>query len=535
MRVFKASIFDGWHSAWSVIMRELRGSSHTAANYWMRVLACGVSLVVLFFAVQSLSVLSPADVGLPLFTCIHYALTATMFILVPAMTADCLAREKREGTLGLLFLTNLKAGGIVAGKSAAQFLRAWCLWLSVLPVLVIPLIWGGIEWGVILNTQLAELSILLIGLASGLLASCCVRQFFAAVALAEVLACAAAWWLAGQIMTVLGAGAAGLTNSYMLAEILSPHSVFIGLSSPQGMTSSFYRSGSNTYITTSSAPITAAPTLIFLALAIVYLLVVLLLASRWVKRSWQDKPPTRRQVWWHKTFCTDFFRNRFKRTQSKLLTRNPIAWLQVYSWKQRVVKWGFCLAVVIMASATLSGRGVPQLYLFFFALAIFYTWAGVSGFMNEKKSGALELILVTPISVKEIILGRATGLYRQFLPAAIMVLALQWSESWVQSILGRSMEWIIPWDWCFLCVFLTLPMFATYAALRVKWTLGAIILTWAGVGLEFAFAIATGGLFEGFQGNIDAFPFWFTLSSAGFAALTFFLLHHCLTRRLYSF
>ena len=33
------------------------------------------------------------------------------------LTADCLSEEKREGTLGLLFLTSLKGYDVVLGKS----------------------------------------------------------------------------------------------------------------------------------------------------------------------------------------------------------------------------------------------------------------------------------------------------------------------------------------------------------------------------------------------------------------------------------
>ena len=37
-------------------------------------------------------------------------------------TADCLSEEKREGTLGLLFLTDLKGYDVVLGKVAATSL-----------------------------------------------------------------------------------------------------------------------------------------------------------------------------------------------------------------------------------------------------------------------------------------------------------------------------------------------------------------------------------------------------------------------------
>jgi ABC-type transport system involved in cytochrome c biogenesis permease component len=61
-------------------------------------------------------------------------------------TADCLSEEKREGTLGLLFLTDLKGADIVLGKLAATSMRGFYGFLAVFPVLAIPLLLGGITW-----------------------------------------------------------------------------------------------------------------------------------------------------------------------------------------------------------------------------------------------------------------------------------------------------------------------------------------------------------------------------------------------------
>ncbi|HVV71122.1 MAG TPA: ABC transporter permease, partial [Verrucomicrobiae bacterium] len=40
----------------------------------------------------------------------------------PLATVDCLSRERREGTLGLLFLTDLRSHDVVLGKTAAASL-----------------------------------------------------------------------------------------------------------------------------------------------------------------------------------------------------------------------------------------------------------------------------------------------------------------------------------------------------------------------------------------------------------------------------
>ena len=59
-------------------------------------------------------------------------------------TADCISSEKREGTLGLLFLTPLRARDIVIGKFASHSVVIFFGILALAPVLFIPLLNGGV-------------------------------------------------------------------------------------------------------------------------------------------------------------------------------------------------------------------------------------------------------------------------------------------------------------------------------------------------------------------------------------------------------
>lgn len=63
------------------------------------------------------------------------------------LTADCVSEEKREGTLGLLFLTDLRGYDVVLGKMAAQAAWSFLALLALLPVMMIPLLTGGVTWG----------------------------------------------------------------------------------------------------------------------------------------------------------------------------------------------------------------------------------------------------------------------------------------------------------------------------------------------------------------------------------------------------
>ena len=374
-----AAVRNSWLSIWPVIQRELRAGSHVSFNYWIRVIAGAVSMIVLFAGMGYIDTVPTwmlaGGQGIILFKIFDTTLLVLIFIFVPAITADCLARERREGTLGLLFLTPLTAGGVVIGKSIAQGLRAWCLWLAVVPALTVPLLLGGVGWDTILNSLAIQFSAIVFALASGLLASCLTQQFFTAIVFAEMLT---------------------LIASYLAVELL-------GMILPGASPAAAGQFGWRTYyisrpsiglVPSSWAPLGTAA---FAAAALCYLAVVLIGASRWVKHSWRDKPPSLRQLWWIRTFCTDLFRDRFKLKLKRILDQNPIAWLQQYSWKARIGKWILCLLVVLGQSLALQSVASRNTYggimvetmesqLWMAAiLGVFYTYAGVGSFIAEKK------------------------------------------------------------------------------------------------------------------------------------------------------
>jgi hypothetical protein len=268
------------------------------------------------------------------------------------------------------------------------------------------------------------------------------------------------------------------------------------------------------------------------------------LAARRIERSWIDQPPTLRQVERFQRFCTPLFRRRFQHKMRRTLEWNPIAWLQQYSWKAGAAKWGLCLAVIVIerlvafsvrdGSAFLTGQ-----ILLLAVLGSVYIFVGVNSFLEEKRSGALELLLVTPIPVNTIIFGRMWGLWKQFGPAALVVTAAVWFQ--MRTLETRG---VLPYPTpilftpfgrlVVLCNFLTLPVFATYAALRVKNLLAAAGLTLIGAMLPLAFA-RNAAIWAHCGPQDFACLLTIALGYGGFAALACFLLRHSLSRRIYSF
>src|SRR5438270_3279547 len=106
-----------------IVGRELRVASRRRGTYWVRALAALGAIVLGALVYFSTRDEHPHEFGQRLFgllagLSIFYCLTAGV-----RTTAACLSEEKREGTLGLLFLTYLKGYDVVVGNLAATSLN----------------------------------------------------------------------------------------------------------------------------------------------------------------------------------------------------------------------------------------------------------------------------------------------------------------------------------------------------------------------------------------------------------------------------
>jgi ABC-type Na+ efflux pump permease subunit len=531
-------------NVWPVVQRELREGARRPVNHRLRFLSAGVGTVLLWIIVAN-SDRPAVQMGGWLLGGLHTLLLGLILLIVPALTADCIARERREGTLGLLFLTPLSAGGIVAGKALAQALRALTLWLAVLPILAIPFMTGGITWFDAFIALSLEFCAAVLCLAAGLLASTLAQERNAAFVLAFLFGIIFLLLFSQVFLFILIGAWRGFARSAPGGVAwwrwqVGAMPFFSGLFDTRGgagwssiATFSPALSKIWTWLCWSSPPV---------VLLIFYM--VARFAARRVKRSWQDKIPSPRRENLIRLYCAPLFRRRFQRNMQRTLDWNPIAWLQQYSWKARLSKWGLALLFALIECAifhaspdsdsALALALVPLLLI----LGGIYTFVGVNGFLEEKRSGALELLLITPISVNKLIFGRVWGLWKQFLPAGLILAGFYVDRQWYMYkiearedlFLSAQLEFILA------CGFLSLPVFATYFALRVKNLIVAAVLTWIALCLPAAFAAEFIQLFTG-SDQIETWwmPPMALLSYGAFALLTCFLLRHSLSRRIYSF
>src|SRR6266513_2034339 len=142
-----------------IVGRELRVASRKRSTFWVRVAAALVALVIgsgfLILTQIGPFGIGPAALGKGLFGTLTWLSLAVALSAGLFFTSDCLSEEKREGTLGFLFLTDLRGHDVVLGKLLATSLRVFYALLAVFPILAVALIMGGVTGAQFWKTSLA--------------------------------------------------------------------------------------------------------------------------------------------------------------------------------------------------------------------------------------------------------------------------------------------------------------------------------------------------------------------------------------------
>src|SRR5256884_5455765 len=155
-----------------VAERELRVAARKRSTFRVRVIAALVAWII-GSGVLVLSRVGPGfgtpSLGKGLFGVLTWLSLAVALSAGLFFTADCLSEEKREGTLGFLFLTDLRGYDVVLGKLLATSLRCLFGMLAVFPILAITLLMGGVTGLEFWKAVLALVNALFLSLAAGLM------------------------------------------------------------------------------------------------------------------------------------------------------------------------------------------------------------------------------------------------------------------------------------------------------------------------------------------------------------------------------
>jgi hypothetical protein len=151
-----------------VVERELRVLSR---RWTMHALRTGIAAVVMLGALMMLpdaNTPGSGTSGATLFKVLSWVLFVLCGAIGVFLTSDQLSQEKREGTLGLLFLANLRGIDVIAGKVAGIGISALYGLVAALPVMALTLLLGGVTFGEFVRVSLALANILFGSLVCGI-------------------------------------------------------------------------------------------------------------------------------------------------------------------------------------------------------------------------------------------------------------------------------------------------------------------------------------------------------------------------------
>src|SRR5256885_13637003 len=152
-----------------IVDRELRVASRRRGTYSSRVIVALITAVLAIWMMLTLpQFVSTTVAGAYLYRSLSWAAVVAALISGTAATADCISSEKRQGTLGLLFLTDLRGYDVVLGKLAATALQVFYGLVAMMPVLAIPILMGGVTAGGFWGIILAFGGLLLFGVGAGI-------------------------------------------------------------------------------------------------------------------------------------------------------------------------------------------------------------------------------------------------------------------------------------------------------------------------------------------------------------------------------
>lgn len=492
-----------------IVERELRVAARRPGTYWTRWFAALGMIVVWLVLVAANRGPSAAELSQTLF--VAFGVLALGFCLLAGifLTADCLSEEKREGTLGLLFLTDLRGYDVVLGKLIATSIHSVYGLLAIFPVLALPLLMGGVTGGELWRVVLVLVATLFLSLSLGMAASAVARdarQAMAGTFLGILL-------LAGGPPTLRWLGL-NLFHVSPSETIVWPSPVCAFVAALDAI----YRVGNSPHNYWMSLQ-----TVSWLGLGL------LVLAAVWLPRAWQEPagdqraaPPAHGRARLPQSLEAEPYLWLASRTASPGLPTRVLLELLVLLW----------LGSLAISVALDDGKQAFVVCLFTaYALhqACKYLAAveATRQLGEDRRSGALELLLVTPLGEAQILSGQARALKRQSLGLKMPLVFVNLCMSLAVLVRPRQLS-MSPTDQAiFVELFLggVVTLFVDFNALQtvgmwvalrtrrqqraVLGTLGRVMLApWTGI-LLLVFLGMTRTLNPSEGGLATIFAFWF--------------------------
>ncbi len=404
-----------------IVERELRGAARRRATFGLRTgLAFAFTLVWAIMMASRPRAYTPQQWNYQVF--VFLSIVGMLFCLFSGLflTCDCLSSEKREGTLGLLFLTDLNGRDVVLGKLAAFSVNAIFGLLAVLPLLSLTLMSGGITTAEVYRVVLICFVLLFYSLGIGLGVSARVWGARRAVLASLGIVCAQAILL--PIVWVLFAIVVQDAEHTVGIMVFCPVFPFVfAFNEPYSELFGpvYYWAG--------------ASLMLAIGLAGIWTACRVLPAQR-LQEAPVAKPLT------NATFWQDYFhggRRWREKIRRRFLEADPFCWLGLRDrvlifWLRAGLVLGLALWSYLLLGAGFSEgeRGTYEM-LWLAATWLLHIFVKIllgveaSRLLSDSRAcGAWELLLVTPLRPAAIIQGAWRALWRVFAPSFTVLLVL---------------------------------------------------------------------------------------------------------------
>lgn len=385
-----------------VLERELIVAARRPATHRTRIASATTAILATFFLLVT-GTNGSQGVGGALFA----VMSAGAFVFALAcgifLSADVISHERREGTLGLLFLTDLDGFDVVLGKMLACGLNAFYGLLAVLPILATSWFLGGVTGGEFLRIAAVLFNSLLLSITLGLWVSTRARAEIQAMGQATV-------WIAGVTLIPLFLG--------WLPQFAALHTMIRGFF-VYGL---FAWSPLTTFLAAPDIKYSVSTPLYWTSLALVHALSwgFLVHAAHRLRNGWRDgddasDADARQALEPAVALAQDAEKARRRRERDV----NPVAVFVETDPRIQRFAWACTIAGFVIQATVFFFNGASWLMMGAFSLTllpmkVLIAWKTCSFFASARRDGAMELLLTTPLTDFEMIEGQMQGLRRLF-------------------------------------------------------------------------------------------------------------------------
>ncbi len=357
-----------------------------------------------------------ARFGTVLFQILAPLQLALAIFFAALLAASEVAHEKDRRTLVLLLLTNLSNSELVLGKLLASLLSVLVLLAAALPVFLLTALLGGVSYGQIARAMAVTLAAVLACGSLGSLLALWREKTFQALALTVLVL--VAWLAAGEIV------AAGVLGESFGEGGLPCRALAAGFSPWQAI-----QEAARPYAYDQPAlGLLGTPVNLFLVTAVAISLLLNGLAVAMVRvwnpsrndecRMMNDESSHQSSTARHSSFIIHH-----SSLPARQVWDNPVIWREMRTWA-----YGRKMLVVRLAYLVLVGLAAGSLYMMFsggqlatqgpLVLAslillslVLVNAQAVTSLTSERDARALDLLLVTDLTPKEIVFGKLGGVF----------------------------------------------------------------------------------------------------------------------------